>query len=474
MKTKNILSTLFVAIFGGLLAVFVYSKIAPQKQTIITERVEKPVNFAQLPSGNPEEFNFIYAAQKTVEAVVHVTTKSVRESYNPLRDWLYDDGVQRQEVVGYGSGVIISADGYVVTNNHVVENSTEINVTLNDKRDFSAKVIGREQNTDLALLKIDGEELQYVEWGNSDDLQVGEWVLAVGNPFNLNSTVTAGIVSAKAKNIGIIGGEYSMESFIQTDAAVNRGNSGGALVNTRGELVGINTAIVSPSGGYAGISFAVPVSIVQKIVKDLIEFGSVQRAILGVNIADINAKIAEEKDLDNLEGVLVVGVTDNGAAKKAGIKENDVIVSVNKVKVNSVGELQEQVSRYRPNDKVTVVVKRSGKLKQFDVVLRNLHGSTEIVKDGFDSVLGATFAKLSSEEKKKLGIQNGIKIVSLNEGKLRSDGVKEGFIIQKVNQKPVNEVSDIKTVLNNTTGGGILIEGLYPNGDQAVYAFRMD
>jgi serine protease Do len=346
-------------------------------------------------------------------------------------------------------------------------------VTLNDKREFEAEVIGTDPSTDLALLKIKGDGFHALPWGDSDALQVGEWVLAVGNPFNLTSTVTAGIVSAKAKNIGIIQDQYRMESFIQTDAAVNRGNSGGALVDIHGNLVGVTSAIISPSGGYAGISFAVPVTIVKKVVQDLIEFGVVQRAILGVSIQDITDELAKEKKLDKIEGVYISDVRDDGAAKAAGIETGDVIISVNNVTVNSSGELQEQVSRYRPNDKVTVAIKRNGKLKQFEVTLRNLQGKTDYVAtSSFDNILGARFDSVSKEEKTRLGIKYGVKVVELKAGKLRAEGVKEGFIITQVNNKPVNSVEDLNKIIK-VTSGGVFIEGIYPNGVIQYYAIGL-
>jgi len=476
MKIKNILTTLLIAIFGGIIAVIAYSKFVPQKEQVVKTVVERPVGFAGMLGEGSTMVDFVPAAKHSVEAVVHVKTQTERDSYNPLLDFFYGDRYdQTQPVVGFGSGVIISSDGYIVTNNHVVEGSDEVFVTLNDKREFKVKVIGTDPSTDLALLKIDAEEdFHFIPWGDSDKLNVGEWVLAVGNPFNLTSTVTAGIVSAKGKSIGIIQGEYRMESFIQTDAAVNRGNSGGALVNTKGELVGINTAILSPSGGFAGISFAVPVSIVHKIVKDLIEFGTVQRAILGVAIQDITAELMQQKDLENTEGVFVSGVRENGAAKDAGIEEGDVILKINDVSVNSTAELQEQVSRYRPNDKVKVEIKRNGKTKLFEVILRNLQGSTEIVKlDEYDEILGARFTELSSKDKSRLRVKDGVKITELSAGKLRAEGVKEGFVITKVNNKIVSSVGDLKQIIKSTSGG-VYIEGVYPDGVVAYYAFGLN
>lgn len=474
MKFKNVFASILFATLGGLIAVFVYSKVFPSKSKIVQAIVNQPVGYAGLSLDELNNFNFVEAAKHSVEAVVHVKTQSVSDSYNPVLEFFYGDKYrQSQPVVGFGSGVIISDDGYIVTNNHVVEGSKQISVTLNDKREFEAKVIGTDPSTDLALLKIKATELQYVTWGNSETLQVGEWVLAVGNPFNLTSTVTAGIVSAKGKNVGIIQDQYRMESFIQTDAAVNRGNSGGALVNIKGELVGINTAIISPSGGYAGISFAVPVSIVQKVVKDLIEYGTVQRAILGISIQEVTAELAREKNIDKIEGVLVSEVRSDGAAKEAGIELDDVILAINGVNVNNPGELQEQVSKYRPNDKISVTIKRNGKTKQIEVTLRNLQGSTSIVKSGeFNSMLGARFEELTKQEKTKLGITNGVKVAELSAGKLRAEGVQEGFMITRINDKAVNSVEDLKRILNDVKGG-VYIEGVYPNGVISYYAFGL-
>ncbi len=474
MKIRNIISTLVIALIGGLIAVIAYSKFVPAKENVVKTIIERPVGFAGFSDQNGLGVNFVPAAKNSIEAVVHVKTQSEVTSYNPIFEFFYGDAYrQTQPVVGFGSGVIISNDGYIVTNNHVVAGSEQIWATLNDKREFKAKLIGTDPSTDLALLKIEGDDFHFIPWGNSDQIQVGEWVLAVGNPFNLTSTVTAGIVSAKGKNIGIIQDQYRLESFIQTDAAVNRGNSGGALVNINGELVGINTAIVSPSGGYAGISFAVPVSIVQKVVRDLIEFGAVQRAILGVSIQDITSELAKEKGIEKIEGVYVSDVRAEGAAKAAGIEVGDIILKINDVKVNSSGELQEQVSRYRPKDNITVEIKRNGKTKLFELTLRNLQGSTEIVKtDDYNEVLGARFAELSPEDKKQLGITSGIKVSELKAGKLRAEGVREGFVITEVNNRKVSSVFDLNEIIKNTKGG-IYIEGVYPDGLAAYYAFGL-
>jgi len=314
--------------------------------------------------------------------------------------------------------------------------------------------------------------LQFLIYGNSNDLKLGEWVLAVGNPFNLTSTVTAGIVSARSRNLGINTDQLSIESFIQTDAAVNPGNSGGALVNQQGNLIGINTAIASRTGSYSGYSFAVPVTIVKKVVEDLKEFGEVQRALLGVNIGDVNAELAKELKLDKVEGVYIGGVPENSAAKQAGIKEGDVIIQVEGEAIKNTAELQEKISQYRPGDKVDVIVLRDNEKKPFTVTLRNKHGDTEIVRDN-TLVLGAEFEVITDSEKEKLEINNGIKITRLDKGKLKTSGIKEGFIITHVNKKPIFEVTDFKRETGNAKGG-ILVEGIYPNGESAYFVFGVE
>jgi serine protease Do len=406
MKTKRIISTLVIAFFGAVIGVVTFSMLFEKEPKVIVAE-QNPYEFTRMPENyNPDSFNFTYAAENTIHAVVHVKTEStVNRSYgNPLYEFFFGETyTERQPVVGFGSGVIITNDGYIVTNNHVIDGAEKVYVTLNDKREFEAEIVGADPSTDLALLKVDSKEMPYVRWGDSDELKVGEWVLAVGNPFNLTSTVTAGIVSAKGRNLSIIQDNYRIESFIQTDAALNRGNSGGALVNTRGELVGINTAILSPSGGYAGNSFAVPVSIVKKVVTDLTEFGEVQRAILGVRIVDVNADLAEEHNLKKLAGVYIQGVSESGAAKEAGITEGDVILEVNGVKVNSSAELQEEISKYRPGDKVKILLIRENKEKLFDVKLRNMYGNEKIVRAGETiKLLGASFRELNSVEKNEI------------------------------------------------------------------------
>ena len=477
MNGKKIFGTIMIAIVGGLIAIFTYTLFIekPVDPVLVGKNDSQLVRFAHLPQDfEAAEFDFTFAAENTVHGVVHVMTVTERSSAsrNPLYEFFYGDRYRSdpEPMLGYGSGVIISEDGFIVTNNHVIEGSDEIEVTLNDKRVFKAEVVGRDPSTDIALIKIKAKNLPYIKYGDSDELKLGQWVLAVGNPFNLTSTVTAGIISAKGRNLGLLPDEYRIESFIQTDAALNRGNSGGALVTLKGEFVGLTSAIISPTGGYAGNSFAVPVNIVKKIVADLEEFGEVQRAILGVTIIDVNADLAEEKKLDKIEGVYINGVREEGAANEAGIKTGDVVLSINDVKVNSVSELQEQISKYRPKDKVNVVIKRDNKKKLFEVVLRNTRGNTEIVRSE-DLIMGAKFDELTGDEREKYNVSNGVKITNIGDGYLSDQGLKSGSVIIRINGNTVRRVSEVKDLLG---GGRTLysIEGIQPNGTFFSYEIR--
>jgi serine protease Do len=477
MRARRFLGMLAVAVLGAFVAIVVYAKLFNSGTSVVEVPVESKMQYVNMPiAGGGELMDFTDAVEQSIDAVVHVKTTEFREyAENPLYEFFFGDQPSSEPppILGFGSGVIISGKGYIVTNNHVIQGSDEVVVVLNDKREVKAIVMGTDPTTDIALLKVDAGELTALKFGNSDALKLGEWVLAIGNPYNLTSTVTAGIVSAKARgDMGIMRRqEFGIESFIQTDAAVNPGNSGGALINTRGELVGINSAIMSRTGAFAGYSFAVPVSIVEKVVTDLIEYGEVQRAILGVNIATVTAKLAEEMKIDVIEGVYVSNVRPEGAAREAGIKEGDVIISIDDTRVNSSPELQEFVSKYRPGEEVRVIVKRDGKLKQFDVVLRNLEGSIEIVKNAdVTEVLGATFEPITDREKQALGISSGVKVKSVKPGKFMKVGIKEGFVLTSVNKKPVVSVKDITDILENTEGA-IIIEGVDQKGDRNYYAF---
>jgi len=476
MKTRVAFTTVATSLITAVIVVLIYATFFQPKTMQIKEQSKEKVELTRLNENLPaESMDFTDAAEKAVHAVVHVKVKSkANYNYNPFYEFFFGEkpNAQPEPIMGFGSGVIISPDGYIVTNNHVVDGSTEIEVVMNDRRSFTAELIGVDPSTDIALLKINATELPYMAYGNSDDLRLGQWVLAVGNPYNLTSTVTAGIVSAKARSINILG-ESSIESFIQTDAAVNPGNSGGALVNTHGELVGINTAIASRTGSYSGNSFAVPVNIAKKVVGDLKEFGQVQRAILGVTIQDVTQEVAKTHNIDVLKGVYINGIREGGSALEAGIKEGDVILSVNNITVNSVSELQEQISKFRPNDKVNILINRNNKEKAFEVVLRNMSGDTGIVKkDDSLSVLGANLEPVNDETKQQLGIKYGVRVTSLKSGKLMKAGVRDGFVITQINNKPVTSIEDIKEVLSKTQGG-VYIEGIYSDRTVAYYAFGL-
>lgn len=449
---------------------------------------QTPVKYINMPGGTPENtVDFTVAAEMSVHSVVNVKTTYVSQNnqnqyfYDPFRGFFGQRPPQQREPqTGSGSGVIISEDGYIVTNNHVIDGAEKIEITLNDKRSYTAEVIGKDPTTDLALIKIKETELPFMAYGNSDNVKIGEWVLAVGNPFNLTSTVTAGIISAKARNINIIENDPSkglnpIESYLQTDAAVNPGNSGGALVNGKGDLIGINSAIASNTGSYTGYSFAIPVNIARKVVADLLEFGEVQRAFIGVSIRDLDAKLAKEKNISEIKGVFVNGLTSGGSGEEGGIQEGDVITKVADIIVNNVPELQEQINRYRPGDKINITLKRNNQLKVMALILKNKNGTVDVVerpKIEVVSALGAVFEPVNASDIKKLNIENGIRISKLNAGKLLSAGIKEGFIITNIDKKKVNSVEDIKTALESKKGG-VLIEGIYPNGMRAYYGFGM-
>jgi serine protease Do len=424
--------------------------------------------------------DFTTAAEKSVHGVVHIKsefsarTGGYNDFFAPFRDFFGSPYGGDNTYTGFGSGVIISNDGYIVTNNHVVDGATSVDVTLNDNREFEATIVGNDPTTDLALLKINADNTPYITFGNSDIVKIGEWVLAVGNPFNLTSTVTAGIVSAKARNINILGTPGAIESFIQTDAAVNPGNSGGALVNMNGELVGINAAIASNTGSYAGYSFAIPVNIVKKVVNDLLHYGVVQRAYMGVTIREVDAKLMKEKNLDAPNGVYIETVSDNGGAKSAGIEQGDVITSIDNHPVTSNSELLEVIGQHNPGDYVNVMVDREGKSQEFKVELKNQEGNTELAKKGdnfYMSDLGATLEQVPQEDMKSLKISNGLKVVDLQDGMLKKGGVQTGFIILQINGIKIISKDDVDKALSNIRNGVIRIEGIYPNGMRMNYGF---
>jgi len=482
LRTFPLAGIFFVTFLTSFATVLFHSEIDSPKNGFISD-----------PSLQVNSIDFTYAAEMSVNSVVHVKTKykaTYSQGYGGFADQLFEFffGVpqnprqyeEREQPGGSGSGVILSHDGYIVTNNHVIDKASSIEVTLNDKRTFTAEVVGTDPSTDIALLKIEAENLNPLLFGDSDNLKIGEWVLAVGNPFNLTSTVTAGIVSAKARNINILSADLKIESFIQTDAAVNPGNSGGALVNIKGELVGINTAIASQTGSFAGYSFAIPVSIVSKVVADLKEFGVVQRAVLGVQMSDIDAVFAKEKKLPTLEGVYVAGVIDNGSAKIAGIKEGDIITEIEEIKVRSMAEMQEQVGRYRPGDIIKIAALRNGKEIDFRVELRNRSGNTGIVKAINLNHLGAKFQSISNSTKYKFGITGGLEVVSVEKnGRFAKAGVQKGYIILKANKLVINSNEDLSEAYRQAKYDAdeervLLLTGAYPNGRVVYYAVDLN
>ena len=443
-------------------------------QTNSIEENNIPAVKASFVSYNGED-NFVDAAEKTVNTVVHIKTEvgsrgnSYYDFFGSLIEQLYGGQMQipNNVSVAYGSGVVISPDGYIVTNNHVVEGASKIEVTFNDKHKRTATIIGNDPSTDLALIKVDAKDLEFLTFADSDEVKVGEWVLAVGNPFNLTSTVTAGIVSAKARNINILGDGSTIESFIQTDAAINPGNSGGALVDMDGNLIGINAAIASRTGSYEGYSFAIPSNIVKKVVEDFLQYGSLQRAYLGISIAEITEELAEAKGIDEMSGVYIISVDERGGAKAAGIKEGDILLSVNNITVNSNSQLIGVISQYRPGDKVTVKIQRKGNILVKEVTLKNLEGTEEMHKDSdsfYNDVLGIKAQALSSSLKSELGINHGLKIVEVKDGIFKQKGITEDFIILSVNYQKVSSENDLNKALSNDRNGKIRIEGTNSTG----------
>ena len=433
----------------------------------------------------PDGINFVYAAQHVKPGVVFIrsTYDGKRGSRYDLLEDFYDyfgdrndeeNPHQGQPSRSSGSGVLISEDGYIVTNNHVIEGASTIEITLQDNRLYEAELIGTDPTTDLALVKIDDVNLPHIAFGNSDDVRVGEWVLAVGNPFGtLTSTVTAGIVSAKARNINILHDRngQQIEAFIQTDAAVNRGNSGGALVNLRGELVGINTAIATQTGSYAGYSFAVPASLVQKVMGDLLEFGSVQRALLGVSIRDVNATLAKDKRLDVVAGVFIEGVARGSAAHEAGIEPGDVVVKINDQKIMSVAQLQELVARNRPGDEVKVTYWRDGQLADVEVVLKNTMGNTDLISEPREVNLeGGVFIDPPADVLEQLEIEGGAQLIRLTSGKWKKAGLEEGFVVTAIDKNKITSAQQLQEIMAEK-GGGILIEGYKADGSKVFYGY---
>lgn len=484
-RRQLMVGLLFASLFGGMVALGGYKLFEKENPSYMQSPLNNNVKFTTYLNDSsfivPTGLNFVYAAELVTPRVVHIkSTISSSARNNPhgspfddmFRDYFgapRDNRRQQRPQQSSGSGVIISDKGYIVTNNHVIDDADEIEIVLNDNRTYMAKLIGTDPSTDIAVIKIDEKDLPFVNFGNSDKVRVGEWVLAVGNPFELTSTVTAGIVSAKGRNIGILREQYGIESFIQTDAAVNPGNSGGALVNLKGELIGINTAIATPTGSYAGYSFAVPVSLVKKVVEDLIEHGIVQRAVLGIVIVNVNDPHLEE-DIDELKGVYVNAVNENSAAEESGLKKGDIILEINNTEVANVAELQDLVARHRPGDEIDVTYKRDGEIKTISAKLKNLDNEIKIVKkDESYKIEGASFRNATEEEIEEYGVEDGVIIENIGKGKWKDAGVDDGFLITSINKRKVKDVNELRGLLRNSSGEGILIRGKYSDEDKEIY-----
>lgn len=480
VKSIGLFALLFTA--GGLLSLAGAHALGWTGKTVIIENNAAPspaalTNFA--PSSAAVPTDFVGAAEASVEAVVHVkiTAERVQNYYNPFNDLFFGrpSTPQRQEVQGSGSGVILSEDGYIVTNNHVIKDAKEITVVTANNDEYEATLVGTDPTTDIALLKIDAAGLQKISVANSDNVRLGQWVLAVGNPFNLTSTVTAGIISAKGRDINIIDEQSAIESFLQTDAAVNPGNSGGALVNTGGELVGINTAISSRSGSFEGYSFAVPANLMMKVVGDLKEFGRVQRAFMGINYNELNAGLSEELDLKVNSGVYVANVIDGGAAADAGIEKGDVIINIDGKQVRTGADLTEAIGSHRPGEMLDVIVNRDGRNEKFNLVLKNKLGTTEMLTKEEEILrsYGARLSELSNTEKRSLGLRYGVKVDEILGGRFEKAGIPEGFIIVKLNNVYIDNVAEFERLIQQfNPGDGALVQGFETNGKANYYAFE--
>jgi serine protease Do len=471
-----------VAFGSGVLGAFTFHVIMPKRvifDQAVSESPDQQVSFSNAGySAMASSEDFVKASHISTPCVVYIKTISNQQQQmnsDPFFDfWSNMDFFGRRgPVTSSGSGVIISNDGYIVTNLHVVKDADQIEViTNNNKHSYVAKVIGIDGSTDLALLKIEATGIAHITFGNSDNVKIGEWVLAVGNPFNLTSTVTAGIVSAKGRNINIVNNRFPIESFIQTDAAINPGNSGGALVNLNGELVGINTAIASNTGSYNGYGFAIPVNIVQKIVKDLIEFNEVQRGFAGMDVKDIDASIADKLNINDNIGVYVQYVLPEGPSDEAGVKNGDLIIRVNEKSIDSKAIFDEQLSYARPGDKIKLTLLRNGKEMEIYIKLINREGNTAILKKNTvtSATLGADFQPVSKVEAEKYKIRSGIKISNIKNGTIRNMGIPEEFIITSFNKKEYTSAEEFISDFQKTRGQ-LLIEGIYPNGSRGFYSF---
>lgn len=470
---KRNLSIMLLSVLASVVvSVITIRMISCADNSLIYESDDKP-NVRNIVLEHQNFPDFTYAAESCVDGVVFVkVVKREKNREASILEHFFGYGTpysMPRESVNSGSGVIISPDGYIATNNHVVANGQQIEVTLNDNKTYPAQLVGADPVTDVALLKVEAQGLPVIPFGDSDSLRLGEWVLAIGSPFNLRSTITAGIVSAKGRSLPDMKGEFKIESFIQTDAAVNPGNSGGALVNTRGELVGINTAIASNTGSYTGYSFAVPVSIVKKVVDDIKEYGSVQRAVLGISMVELTQELASLAEMKgNFSGVYIADVNKSGAAYKAGVREGDILVAISGKKMKNPSHVQATINGYKPGDVVEILLFRDGKEIAMQVTLQGEANAVAMNDDNSAKVFGATLGEPDKDLLKRLGLRGGVEVKSLEKGKFKDAGIGKGLIITYINQTPVTNVKDALDIIKNAKRG-LLIEGVYSNGDVYYY-----
>ncbi len=487
MKLKQVAGIVFISAATTLTSLWGYKHFNPSGTYFYTQDSAKvPANYAKFFDGGKSvgPADFVDAASAAIPATVHIKTKTVRTASNnlprknPFSDLFgidpndfFGDRSRSMPEMGSGSGVIISEDGYIVTNNHVVDGADEVTVTLSNKKSFKAKVVATDPSTDLAVVKVEAKSLPFLLYGNSDEVKVGQWVLAVGYPLSLETTVTAGIVSAKGRSIDINSRQSvaPVESFIQTDAAVNPGNSGGPLINPQGQLIGINSAIASPTGSYAGYSFTIPVNIVKKVVTDLIKYGTTQRAYLGIEYARDNMSDDQKKEhgiKEDAEGVYIMNVREKGAAAKAGLKEGDLITKLNGISITSGSELVGQIAIYRPGDKIKITYKRNGAESDAMVTLMNSSGNMDVVKNSAFEKLGAELQTLQKSDAAKLNVKGGVVVTSISEkGLFSKTRMEESFVILKVNGQDVSSVEEFRKIIEQAGNGSVKLEGVYPGYD---------
>ena len=471
---KHTLKTLSFGLIGGLIGALAFgyfqNNVFSEASYIQNQTpFQNTTRVANVPSGIATDF--VSASAAGTPSVVFIKNISQQNMNYDMFGWFFGGGGGSQTQVSTGSGVIINKNGYIITNNHVIENAEQIEV-VHEKRTYLAKVVGSDPSSDLAVLKIEADNLPAIKIGSSKATQVGEWVLAVGNPFNLNSTVTAGIISAKGRDINVVSGRFPLESFIQTDAAINPGNSGGALVNIKGELIGINTAILSHTGSYSGYGFAVPADIAMKVVKDILEYGEVQKAFFGAEVSDLNTQLGDKLHTNNLTGVAITYLQKEAAAEKAGLQKGDIVTAIDDIIINSKAEFDEQISYYRPGNKIKVSYRREDKIGESNLLLTNREGTTELLKREVytSTVLGAELETVSKVERDKLGLETGIRIAKVKSGLVQRMGIQEGFIITAVNSKKIKTPEELSKVFENLKGR-VVIEGISANGTKGYYSF---